>query len=127
MSTAPWPVEIKLDKPKTSLTVVFDNGDRFALAAEYLRIESPSAEVQGHAAAQKVTVGGKKTTLGAYIADLLTYLAKKGPAAGVVVILATQFVRSIGQGALAVDFAPYLHALDRSAGPSVLYTLREWY
>jgi S-DNA-T family DNA segregation ATPase FtsK/SpoIIIE len=38
----------------------------------------------------KVTVGGKKTTLGAYIADLLTYLAKKGPAAGVVVILATQ-------------------------------------
>ncbi|WP_020499150.1 FtsK/SpoIIIE domain-containing protein [Sciscionella marina] len=38
----------------------------------------------------KVDVGGKKTTLGAYIADLLTYLAKKGPAAGIVVILATQ-------------------------------------
>ncbi|MEU4445474.1 cell division protein FtsK [Actinosynnema sp. NPDC050801] len=35
-------------------------------------------------------VGGKKTTLGAYIADLLTYLVRKGPAAGVVVILATQ-------------------------------------
>ncbi|WP_020501829.1 FtsK/SpoIIIE domain-containing protein [Sciscionella marina] len=40
--------------------------------------------------ATKVDVGGKKTTLGAYIADLLTYLAKKGPAAGIVVILATQ-------------------------------------
>jgi S-DNA-T family DNA segregation ATPase FtsK/SpoIIIE len=38
----------------------------------------------------KVTVGGKKTTLGVYVADLLTYLAKKGPAAGIVVILATQ-------------------------------------
>lgn len=38
----------------------------------------------------KQVIGGKKTTLGAYIADLLTYLAKKGPAAGFVVILATQ-------------------------------------
>ena len=35
-------------------------------------------------------VGGKKTTLGAYIADLLAYLIRKGPAAGIVVILATQ-------------------------------------
>jgi S-DNA-T family DNA segregation ATPase FtsK/SpoIIIE len=35
-------------------------------------------------------VGGKKTTLGEYIADLLTYLVRKGPAAGIVVILATQ-------------------------------------
>jgi S-DNA-T family DNA segregation ATPase FtsK/SpoIIIE len=35
-------------------------------------------------------VGGKKTTLGAYVADLLAYLVRKGPAAGVVVILATQ-------------------------------------
>lgn len=35
-------------------------------------------------------VGGKKTTLGEYIADLLTYLARKGPAAGIVGILATQ-------------------------------------
>ncbi|MGH3707454.1 MAG: cell division protein FtsK [Pseudonocardiaceae bacterium] len=35
-------------------------------------------------------VGGTKTTLGDYIADLLTYLVRKGPAAGIVVILATQ-------------------------------------
>jgi S-DNA-T family DNA segregation ATPase FtsK/SpoIIIE len=35
-------------------------------------------------------VGGRKTTLGAYIADLLTYLVRKGPAAGIVVVLATQ-------------------------------------
>jgi S-DNA-T family DNA segregation ATPase FtsK/SpoIIIE len=38
----------------------------------------------------KVLVGGKKTTLGEYIVDLLAYLARKGPAAGIVVILATQ-------------------------------------
>ena len=35
-------------------------------------------------------IGGKKTTLGDYIADLLTYLVRKGPAAGIIVILATQ-------------------------------------
>jgi S-DNA-T family DNA segregation ATPase FtsK/SpoIIIE len=38
----------------------------------------------------KTLVGGKKTTLGEYIVDLLAYLARKGPAAGIVVILATQ-------------------------------------
>lgn len=40
--------------------------------------------------AAKQEVGERKTTLGGYIAELLTYLAKKGPAAGIVVILATQ-------------------------------------
>jgi S-DNA-T family DNA segregation ATPase FtsK/SpoIIIE len=35
-------------------------------------------------------IGGKKTTLGDYIAELLTYLVRKGPAAGIIVILATQ-------------------------------------
>ncbi|MEU5847278.1 cell division protein FtsK [Saccharopolyspora shandongensis] len=38
----------------------------------------------------RLEIEGKKTTLGAYIADLLTYLARKGPAVGIVVILATQ-------------------------------------
>jgi S-DNA-T family DNA segregation ATPase FtsK/SpoIIIE len=38
----------------------------------------------------KQEVGERKTTIGAYIAELLTYLAKKGPAAGIIVILATQ-------------------------------------
>jgi DUF971 family protein len=55
-----WPSEIRLDPAKTTLTVAFENGDRFALPAEYLRIESPSAEVQGHAASQKQIVPGKK-------------------------------------------------------------------
>jgi DNA segregation ATPase FtsK/SpoIIIE, S-DNA-T family len=38
----------------------------------------------------KQEVGERKTTVGGYIAELLTYLAKKGPAAGIIVILATQ-------------------------------------
>jgi len=55
----PWPEELRLSPDKAVLTVAFDSGARFALPAEYLRVESPSAEVQGHAASQKQTVGGK--------------------------------------------------------------------
>jgi DUF971 family protein len=55
-----WPVELRLDKDKTTLLVAFDTGERFPLAAEYLRVESPSAEVQGHSAAQKQIVAGKR-------------------------------------------------------------------
>jgi len=41
------------------LSVKFDNGEDHALPAEYLRVFSPSAEVQGHSAEERVTVGGK--------------------------------------------------------------------
>ena len=55
-----WPTELKLDKDRRVLTVSFDDGRSFALPAELLRVMSPSAEVQGHAPAQRVTVPGKK-------------------------------------------------------------------
>ena len=56
----PWPTEIRLDNAKTTLTVSFDSGERFALPAEYLRVESPSADVQGHSPEQKQVVTGKR-------------------------------------------------------------------
>jgi DUF971 family protein len=56
----PWPVELRLDPARTILTVRFDTGEQFVLAAEYLRVESPSAEVMGHGGAQKQIVGGKR-------------------------------------------------------------------
>lgn len=56
----PWPTEIRLAKDKRTLTVVFDNGERFDLSAELLRVLSPSAEVQGHSPDQKQTVPGKR-------------------------------------------------------------------
>ena len=55
----PWPVEIRLSKDRRTLTVTFDNAESHALPAEYLRVYSPSAEVQGHSPEQRVTVGGK--------------------------------------------------------------------
>ena len=58
--SARWPVELRLDSSKALLTVAFDSGERFELPAEYLRVESPSAEVQGHAPGQKQIVAGKR-------------------------------------------------------------------
>lgn len=57
---AAWPTELRLDKDKRELTVTFDDGPSFALPAELLRVLSPSAEVQGHNEAQRVTVAGKR-------------------------------------------------------------------
>ena len=54
-----WPEEIRLSKVKDSLFVKFDNGYETTLTAELLRVESPSAEVQGHGSGQKTTPAGK--------------------------------------------------------------------
>ena len=54
-----WPEHIRLSKAKNSLFVKFDNGYETTLTAELLRVESPSAEVQGHGSGQKTTPAGK--------------------------------------------------------------------
>lgn len=56
----PWPTELRLSKDKRTLTVVFEGDESFALPAEYLRVKSPSAEVQGHSAEERKTVPGKR-------------------------------------------------------------------
>jgi DUF971 family protein len=55
-----WPTEIRLSKDRRTLHVTFDDGASHALAAELLRVESPSAEVQGHGPTQKKTIPGKR-------------------------------------------------------------------
>lgn len=55
-----WPTEIRLSGDKRILTVAFDGGGRFELPAEYLRVSSPSAEVQGHSPAERKVLGGKR-------------------------------------------------------------------
>ena len=55
----PWPTEVRLAKDRRTLTVTFDDGAAHAFAAEFLRVLSPSAEVQGHNPDQKQTVPGK--------------------------------------------------------------------
>ena len=55
-----WPKEIRLSKDRRTLTLRFDNGETHALPAEYLRVFSPSAEVQGHSPEQRKLVAGKQ-------------------------------------------------------------------
>ncbi len=52
--TNPTPTEINLNRRTRILTVTFDDGARFEMSCEYLRVHSPSAEVQGHGAGQEV-------------------------------------------------------------------------
>ncbi|HET6607526.1 MAG TPA: DUF971 domain-containing protein [Rhodopila sp.] len=56
----PTATEIRLDRAAKVLHVSFDDGTAFALPAEYLRIESPSAEVQGHSPTQKQIIAGRR-------------------------------------------------------------------
>ena len=57
---APLATEIRVRRATKCLEVSFDDGHLAKLPAEYLRVESPSAEVQGHAPDQKVLVAGKR-------------------------------------------------------------------
>lgn len=60
MSKSIKPTEIKLHKKSKLLEVAFDNGNVFKLPCEYLRVFSPSAEVQGHGPGQEKLQVGKK-------------------------------------------------------------------
>ena len=62
MTTAietPWPTDIEVKKADRTLTVTFEDGKVFTFTAEFLRVNSPSAEVQGHSPDQRQTVPGK--------------------------------------------------------------------
>lgn len=52
--------ELRYRSADKLLDVAFNDGSRFALPAEYLRVESPSAEIQGHGPGQKVIIGGRR-------------------------------------------------------------------
>jgi DUF971 family protein len=55
-----WPTALDVSADKKTLTISYDDGAVITVSAEYLRVESPSAEVQGHSADQKKTVPGKR-------------------------------------------------------------------
>lgn len=58
--SAPWPRSLSYARTDRVLRITFEDGAGFSLPAEYLRVESPSAEVQGHGAATKTIVPGKR-------------------------------------------------------------------
>jgi DUF971 family protein len=55
-----WPTELRIQEHGSKLAVTFDSGEHYALSAEYLRVESPSAEVKGHGPGQEQLVWGKR-------------------------------------------------------------------
>ena len=59
-SGTPRPTEIRLKTEDRALEVDFDDGNRFRFPAELLRVESPSAEVQGHGPGQRTIVAGRR-------------------------------------------------------------------
>lgn len=60
MNTALQPTEITLHQKSKSLEIAFDDGARFNLPAEFLRVYSPSAEVIGHGEGQETLQAGKR-------------------------------------------------------------------
>jgi len=60
-SAGPTPTEIRIRRASSCLEVDFNDGLRATLPAEYLRVESPSAEVQGHGPGQRRLVAGKQS------------------------------------------------------------------
>lgn len=54
-----WPTDLSYNPEKKVLTIVFESGETFDLPAEYLRVESPSAEVQAHGG-EKIIIGGRR-------------------------------------------------------------------
>ena len=55
-----WPTELRLKSAEKRLEVDFDDGRRFSFPAEFLRVESPSAEVRGHGPGQRTLVVGRR-------------------------------------------------------------------
>ena len=63
LGTRHRPTEIRLKKEEKVLEVDFDDGKSFRLNAEYLRVESPSAEVQGHGQDKRIVPGRKQVAI----------------------------------------------------------------
>ncbi len=59
-SSERWPTEVRLDRAAKCLHVSFEGGENFAFPAEFLRVESPSAEVQGHGPGQRTIIAGRR-------------------------------------------------------------------
>ena len=59
-STKYWPLQIRVNSEEKLLEIEFDNGKLFKMSSELLRVESPSAEIQGHGSSHKVTLAGRR-------------------------------------------------------------------
>jgi DUF971 family protein len=71
-----WPEELRLSADRATLAVRFNDGSAYALPAELLRVESPSAEVKGHTPDQAQLVFGKRAVAIAAIEAVGNYAVR---------------------------------------------------
>ena len=62
MSDTRWPTQVHLKSDGKNLEITFDDGLELSFTSEFLRVMSPSAEVQGHTPDQRKVIAGKKET-----------------------------------------------------------------
>jgi DUF971 family protein len=74
--TDTWPIELVSKQQGRVLTIRFDNDESFDLDAEYLRVESPSAEVRGHGPGQEQLVSGKRNVFMARLEPIGSYAVR---------------------------------------------------
>jgi DUF971 family protein len=107
MTTEAWPSEIRLVEGGRALVVAFEDGTSHRFTAEHLRVRSPSAEVQGHSAADRRTLGGKRNVLILDAAPVGNYAVRldfdDGHDSG---LFTWRFFHALGPR-LAEDFAAY--------------------
>jgi len=75
-SNGQWPTELRLQDGGRLLHITFESGAAFDLPAEYLRVMSPSAEVQGHTPQERVTLGGKEKIIVIGVEQVGTYAVR---------------------------------------------------
>lgn len=57
----PWPARLRFSRSERRLAIELDTGETLSLPYELMRVQSPSAEVQGHGPSGRVLVPGKRT------------------------------------------------------------------
>ena len=72
----PWPVEINVCENGKVLELSFDNNEKFLISAELLRVESPSAEVQGHGPNEKKILPRKQAVVILAVEQVGNYAVK---------------------------------------------------
>lgn len=110
-----WPRELRLSRDRRTLAIAFEDGSAFDLPAEYLRVFSPSAEVQGHSPAERKLVSGKREVAIAGIEPVGNYAVKllfdDGHSTG---IYGWGYLHKLGAD-MAENWAGYLAELEASA------------
>ena len=73
MTDTPKPVEINLHQKSRIMEISYSDGERFELSYEFLRVHSPSAEVQGHGPGQGVLQIGKEDAMISHVEPVGSY------------------------------------------------------